>query len=172
MVLAVPGPLLTPPPSPSPLKTPHRSYSAQTRSQFNGCWRGTCRVGLWWRGGGRRGRGTDEARSRQCGAAQRSCAGAGHLPRAGAQLWTASFCWGVAGAMQGCDTGRSVGGGLQSEAALIDVRLDVGSLPPRSSSQTVAGRRVGWVRRFLLWIKNGASRVAACFCIVPLYLCG
>ena len=33
MVLAAPGPLLTPPPSSSPPKTPHRSYSAQTRSQ-------------------------------------------------------------------------------------------------------------------------------------------
>ena len=29
MVLATPGPLLTPPPSSSPLKTPFRSYSAQ-----------------------------------------------------------------------------------------------------------------------------------------------
>jgi hypothetical protein len=28
MVLAAPGPLLTPPPSSSPPKTPHRSYSA------------------------------------------------------------------------------------------------------------------------------------------------
>ena len=33
MVLAAPGPLLTPPPSSSPPKTPIRSYSAQTRSQ-------------------------------------------------------------------------------------------------------------------------------------------
>jgi len=33
MVLADPGPLLTPPPSSSPPKTPHRSYSDQTRSQ-------------------------------------------------------------------------------------------------------------------------------------------
>jgi hypothetical protein len=33
MVLAAPGLLLTPPPSSSPPKTPHRSYSAQTRSQ-------------------------------------------------------------------------------------------------------------------------------------------
>ena len=30
-----------------------------------------------------------------------------------------------------------------SEAALIDVRLDVGSLPPRSSSLTVTGCRLG-----------------------------
>ena len=33
MVLADPGPLLTPAPSSFPPKTPHRSYSAQTRSQ-------------------------------------------------------------------------------------------------------------------------------------------
>jgi hypothetical protein len=33
MVLADPGPLLTQPPSSSPPKTLHRSYSAQTRSQ-------------------------------------------------------------------------------------------------------------------------------------------
>jgi len=33
MVLASPGPLLTPPPSSSPPKTPHPSHSAQTRSQ-------------------------------------------------------------------------------------------------------------------------------------------
>ena len=33
MVLAAPGPLLTPPPSSSPPKTPYLSYSAQIRSQ-------------------------------------------------------------------------------------------------------------------------------------------
>jgi hypothetical protein len=33
MVLADPGPLLTPPPSSSPPKTPYWSYSAQTRSR-------------------------------------------------------------------------------------------------------------------------------------------
>jgi hypothetical protein len=32
---------------------------------------------------------------------------------------------------------------LQSGAALISVRLDVGSLPPRSSSPTVTGCRLG-----------------------------
>ncbi len=42
-----------------------------------------------------------------------------------------------------CDACSAVGGGLQSEAALIDVRLDVGSLHPRSSSPTVAGCRLG-----------------------------
>jgi hypothetical protein len=50
------------------------------------CWRGTCRVGLRRRGGRWRGRGPGGARSRPCGAAQRSCAGSGPLPRAGAQL--------------------------------------------------------------------------------------
>ncbi len=53
------------------------------------------------------------------------------------------FAGGVAGAMRVCDACRAVGGGLQSEAALIDVRLDVGSLPPRSSLPTVAGCRLG-----------------------------
>jgi hypothetical protein len=33
MVLAAPSLLLTPPPSSSPVKTPHRSYSAQIQSQ-------------------------------------------------------------------------------------------------------------------------------------------
>jgi hypothetical protein len=46
--------------------------------------------------------------------------------------------------LRGCDACRAVGGGLQSGAALIGVRLDVGSLPPRSSSPTVTGV-VGWV---------------------------
>ena len=72
------------------------------------CWRGTCRVGLRWRGGGRRGWSTGVARIRPCGAAQRSCAGAERLPRAGAQLWTASFCWGgVTGGVRGCDACRA-----------------------------------------------------------------
>jgi len=85
------------------------------------------------------------ARSRPCGAAQRSCAGAGPLPRAGAQpLWTASYCWGEwLVLLRGYYACRAVGGGLQSEAALIDVRLDVGSLPSRSSSPTVAGCWLG-----------------------------
>ena len=45
--------------------------------------------------------------------------------------------------LRGCDACRAVGGGLQSGAALIGVRLDVGSLPPRSSSLTVTGCRLG-----------------------------
>ena len=43
----------------------------------------------------------------------------------------------------GCDACCAVGGGLQLEAALIDVRPDVGSLQPSSSSPTVAGCRLG-----------------------------
>ena len=44
--------------------------------------------------------------------------------------------------VRGCDACRAFGGGLQSGAALIDVRLDVGPLPPRSSLPTVAGCRL------------------------------
>jgi hypothetical protein len=43
-------------------------------------------VGLHQRGGRRRGLVPGAVRSRPCGAAQRSCAGAGPLPRDGAQL--------------------------------------------------------------------------------------
>jgi len=103
-----------------------------------------------------------------CGsaAAGREAAGAGHgrgpqpaVLRIAAVLrrrWPPSPCWGAtpyglrpfAGGgwlvlLRGCDACRAVGGGLQSEAALIDVLLDVGSLPPRSSSPTVAGCRLG-----------------------------
>jgi hypothetical protein len=45
--------------------------------------------------------------------------------------------------LRGCNACRAVGGGLQSGAALIGVRLDVGSLPPHSSSPTVTGCRLG-----------------------------
>ena len=45
--------------------------------------------------------------------------------------------------LRGCDALCAVGGGLQSGAALIGVRLDVGSLLPRSSSLTVKGCRLG-----------------------------
>jgi hypothetical protein len=45
--------------------------------------------------------------------------------------------------VQGGVACHAVGGGLQSGAALIDVRLDVGPLPPRSSSPTVVGCRLG-----------------------------
>jgi hypothetical protein len=60
MVLAAPGPLLTPPPSSAPPKTPHRSYSAQIRSQNEEKKhppqtvpaptdeQGIHRVGKWW----------------------------------------------------------------------------------------------------------------------------
>ncbi len=60
-------------------------------------------------------------------------------------LWTASCCWGgwLVLLLRGCDACREVGGGLQSGAALIGVRLDVGSLPHCSSSLTVTGCRLG-----------------------------
>ena len=60
-------------------------------------------------------------------------------------LWTASCCWGgwLVLLLRGCNACRAVGGGLQSGAALIGIRLDVGSLPPRSSSLTVTGCRLG-----------------------------
>ncbi len=40
---------------------------------------------------------------------------------------------------------RAVGGGLGLVVALVDVRLDVVPLPPRSSSPTVAGCRLGGI---------------------------
>ena len=101
------------------------------------------RVGLRLRGGHRRGRGPVAACSRQCGSAWRSCDGAGPLPRAGAQLPVDCVLllggWLVL-LRVACHV---VGGGLQSGAALIYVRLDVGPLPPRSSSPTLAGCRLG-----------------------------
>ena len=45
--------------------------------------------------------------------------------------------------VRGGDTCRAVSGGLRSGSALVDVRLDVVPLPPRSSSQTVAGCLLG-----------------------------
>ncbi len=51
---------------------------------------------------------------------------------------------------------RAVGGGLRSGAALVDVRLDVVPLPPRSSSPTVAV--VGWV--VILWTVIGGLESA------------
>ncbi len=64
-------------------------------------------------------------------------------PCRGATVDCVLLLGGVAGVVRGCDACRAVGGGLQSEAALIDVRLDVGSLPPCSFSPTVAGCRLG-----------------------------
>jgi hypothetical protein len=60
-------------------------------------------------------------------------------------LWTVSCCWGrwLVVLLRGCDTCLTVCGGLQSGAALIGVRLDVGSLQARSSSLTVTGCRLG-----------------------------
>ena len=45
--------------------------------------------------------------------------------------------------VRGGDSFRAVGDGLRLGVALVDVRLDVVSLPPRSSSPTVAGCRLG-----------------------------
>ena len=92
------------------------------------CLRGTCRVGLRRRVGQRRGRGTGEVRSRPCGASQRSCAGAGPLPLAGDQLPVdcVLLLGGWLVLLRGCDACHAVGGGLQSEASLIDFLLDVG----------------------------------------------
>jgi len=45
--------------------------------------------------------------------------------------------------MRVCDTCLAVSGDVQSGSALINVRLDVGSLPPRSSSLIVTGCRLG-----------------------------
>ena len=53
------------------------------------------------------------------------------------------LCGGWVVLVRGGGTCREVGGGLRSGAALVDVRLDVVPLPPRSSSPTVAV--VGWV---------------------------
>jgi hypothetical protein len=59
-------------------------------------------------------------------------------------LWTASCCWGGwLVLVRVCDVCRVVGGGLQSGASLIDVRLDVGPLPSHSSSTTVTGCLLG-----------------------------
>ena len=60
-------------------------------------------------------------------------------------LWTGSCCWGgwLVLLLRGCDASHTVSGGLQSGAALNGVSLDVGSLPARSSSQTVTGWRLG-----------------------------
>ena len=109
------------------------------------CWQGTCREGLRRRGGQRRGRaraGPEAGRvARRSGPAQALAP----FPVPGrSSLWTSSCCWGGwLVLVRGCDACRAFGGGLQSGAALIDVRLDVGPLPPRSSSPTVAGCRLG-----------------------------
>ena len=75
----------------------------------------------------------------------------------------------------GLDACQTVGGGLQSEASLIDVRFDVGSLPTRSSSPTVAGCRLGGFS-FLsdviggvesaLWEGYPASTLALGVCVI------
>jgi hypothetical protein len=100
----------------------------------------------WRRRGGRRGR----ARAGPTAGPVALCSGPAPalapFPVPGrSSLWTASCCWGgwLVLLLRGCDACRAVGGALQSGAALIGVRLDVGSLPPRSSSPTVTGGRLG-----------------------------
>ena len=74
---------------------------------------------------------------------RRSCVGSGPLPRAGTQLPVDCVLllggWLVL-LRVACHV---VGGGLQSGAALIGVRLDVSPLPSRSPSPTVAGCWLG-----------------------------
>jgi hypothetical protein len=85
--------------------------------------------------------------------------------------------------LRGCYACRVVCGGLQSGAALIGVRLDVGSLPPCSSSPTVTSCRLGGipVRRdqwggerivggVLPCISIGTWSLCACLCLV--LVCG
>ena len=102
-------------------------------------------------------------------------------PCRGAAVDCVLLLGGVAGAVRGCDACRAVSGGLQSEAALIDVRLDVGSLPPRSSSPTVAGCRLGGFSVGRDWwggerIVGGVPRInigtwglCDCLCLVLVY---
>ncbi len=84
------------------------------------------------------------------GVREEACIGGATMPqpwtlRERSSLWTASCCWGgwLVLLLRGCNACRAVGEGLQSGAALIGVRLDVGSLPTRSSSLTVTGCRLG-----------------------------
>ena len=131
------------------------------------CWQGTCREGLRRRGGRRRagpGRGPQPAVWR----------GAAVLRR----LWPPSLscCWGgwLVLLLRVCNVCRAVGGGLQSGATLICVRLDIGSLPPRSSSPTVTGCRLGgfpvgrdlWVESALWEGCYPASALAHGVCVI------
>jgi hypothetical protein len=80
---------------------------------------------------------------------------AGRVPRTGAQIdvdYILFLGGGWLVLVRGGDACLAVGGGLQSGAALINVRLDVGPLPPRSSSLTVAGFQLGGLREIVLFI--------------------
>jgi hypothetical protein len=87
------------------------------------------------------------ARPAACRVVMRSCPAPAMAPfpvQGSSSLWTVSCCWGGwLVLLRGCDACRTVSGGLQSGAALICVRLDVGSLQPRSSLLTVAGCLLG-----------------------------
>ncbi len=121
------------------------------------CWRGTCRVGLLRQGGRRQGRSTGVAHSLPCVAAQRSCSGAGPLPRQGSSsLWTVSFCWGG-----WCCCGAATHAARSVEAC--------NQRPPSSTSASTSGfsrpvlpRRlwqvVGWVG-FLSDVIGGVESV-------------
>jgi hypothetical protein len=85
-----------------------------------------------------RGRPPDDARRRLC-AGFRQCGSFVEVCVVGCVL---SMGRGLV-LVRGGGTCRAVDGGLRSGAALIDVRLDVVPLPPRSSLQTVAGCRLG-----------------------------
>ncbi len=107
----------------------------------------TCRVGLRRLGGRRDSGGGPRTRPAACRVALR-CGPALALapfPVPGrSSLWTVSCCWG--GWLVLLLVGYTyivVCGCLESEASLICVRLDVGPLPPRSSSQPVAGCWLG-----------------------------
>ena len=89
-------------------------------------------MGLRQRGGLRRG-GRDGGVARTGPAAGRVTLRSGPAPALApfpvpghSSLWTASCCWGGwLVLVRGGDACRAVGGGLQSGAAFIDVRLDV-----------------------------------------------
>ncbi len=103
---------------------------------------------MWgWGGGAGGGGGGPRARAAACRVAKRGgpAPALAPFPVPGrSSLWTASCCWGGwLVLVRGGGACLAVGGGLQSGATLIDVRLDVGPLPPSSSLLTVAGCRLG-----------------------------
>ncbi len=123
-----------------------------------------------WGGGGGAGCG---------GGGARSGPAAGRVARRSGPsqaLTPLSCCWGgwLVLLLRGCNACRTVCGGLQSGATLICVRLDIGSLPPRSSSLTVTGCRLGgfpvgrdlWVESVLWEGCYPASALAHGVCVL------
>ena len=100
-----------------------------------------------WGCGGGAGGGGGGARPAACRVARRGgpALALAPFPVPGrSSLCTASCCWGGwLVLVWGGDACRAIGGGLQSGAALIDVRLDVGPLPPVLPRRL--WRVVGWV---------------------------